>query len=168
MTPYDEVLQLYAQLFVALAGFAGIIAAFNTFSVAPEATAFRVRFLVAVALFSLIASVLPMYPPLYGAPEIASLRISSFVAAAGLCGIAVANWRAVRGLFKSGVLHTQSLAIVLYVGAAVQAIGLVAVAAGLLPHFGWAIYLTFLLFSIVVCSYYFVMMMLAADIGKLR
>jgi len=50
MMEYSGLLETLAQLFIAFAGFAGIIAAFSTIRLSPEITVFRLRALIAVAL----------------------------------------------------------------------------------------------------------------------
>ena len=168
MIAHFDYLQLFAQLYIAIAGFAGIIAAFGTFNIAPEVITFRVRFLVTVALFGLIMSLLPAFPSLYGAPETDALRISSLLFAMGFFGIVIATWRILSPLYKTGLIHTQMFSAVLYFFAFCEAIALIVVAAGLLPQFAWGIYLSGLLYGLVLCSNYFVMMMFSADIGKGR
>jgi len=50
MFEFAELVYVLAQIFVAFAGFAGVIAAFGSIRLSPDATAFRARFLVAIAL----------------------------------------------------------------------------------------------------------------------
>jgi hypothetical protein len=53
-------LALYAQLAVAVAGFAGVIGAFSQFRMHAEATAFRVRSMVSLAIGEMIFALLPI------------------------------------------------------------------------------------------------------------
>jgi hypothetical protein len=48
MTEHADLLRTIAQISIAFAGFAGVIAAFGRFHLAPEATAFRVMIAVEI------------------------------------------------------------------------------------------------------------------------
>jgi len=164
MMQYSGLLEILAQLFVAFAGFAGIVAAFSTIRLSPEATVFRLRALVVVALFALGVSLLPFLPEAFNATEAESLRISSFLFAVGTCGITLWIWRQLRPIYSAGVLDTQIFAAVQSVVAVLIIIALFAVSAGLVVEMGPAIYLSGLFLGIVMCSFYFVMVILAVEI----
>lgn len=168
MMEYSDLLAILAQLFVAIAGFAGIIAAFSTIRLSPEATVFRLRALVAVALFALVISLLPFLLEAFDTSETASLRISAFVFGVGLCGITVWIWRQLRPLYAAGVLDTQIFAALQSVAGALTIIGLFAVSAGVVIEMAPAIYLSGLFLGIVMCSFYFVMVVLAVEIRTSR
>ncbi len=165
MTEYRGLLEILAQIFIAFAGFAGVVAAFSTIRLSPEATVFRVRSLVAVALFALIASLLPFLPEAFGASEVAALRISAFLFGLGMCGIALWIWRQLSPLYKAGVLDTQIFATLEYIAAGLITIGLFAVSAGRFAELAPAIYLSGLFLGIVLCSFYFIMVILAVEMG---
>ena len=138
MMEYSDLLAILAQLFVAFAGFAGIIAAFSTIRLSPEATVFRLRALVAVALFALVISLLPFLLEAFNTSETASL------------------------------LDTQIFAALQSVAGALTIIGLFAVSAGVVIEMAPAIYLSGLFLGIVMCSFYFVMVVLAVEIRTSR
>jgi len=164
MMQYSGLLEILAQLFIAFAGFAGIVAAFSTIRLSPVATVFRLRALVVVALFALGASLLPFLPEAFNVTETESLRICSFLFAVGTCGIALWIWRQLWPIYSAGVLDTQKFAALQSVAAALLAIALFAVSVGLVVEMGPAIYLSGLFLGIVMCSFYFVMVILAVEI----
>lgn len=163
MTEYRELLEILAQVFIAFAGFAGVIAAFSTIRLSPEATAFRLRALVAVALFSLVVSLLPFLVGAFGASDVASVRISAFVAALGMSGFTVWVIRELLALYSARLLDTQVYAVLL-IGVGVLAIfALFAVSVGLLEEKASAVYLCGLFINLVLCSYYFIMVIFAVE-----
>jgi hypothetical protein len=164
MMEHSDLLAILAQLFIAFAGFAGIVAAFSTIRLSPEATVFRLRALVAVALFALVISLLPFLLEAFHASAAATLRISAFLFGVGLCGITVWIWRQLGPIFAARVLDTQIFATLQSVAGALTIIGLFAVSAGLVVEMAPAIYLSGLFLGIVMCSYYFVMVILAVEI----
>ena len=121
MAEYKSLLQIFAQVFIAFAGFAGVIAAFSTIRLSPEVTAFRVRSLVAVALFSLFAALLPFLPEEFGASGTNAIRIASAPVAVGIVGLSIWIWRQSIPLYKAGILDTQIYAILEYTIAAILA-----------------------------------------------
>ena len=166
MTEHADLLQTIAQIAIAFAGFAGVVAAFSTFRLAPEATAYRVRLMVAVALLTLLASLLPFIPVAFGISEDAALRISAFFFGLGTIAVAVWAWGGLRPLYQAGLLNTQVITTVWYTIGAVLIIGLMTVAAGGIATLGPAIYLGGLFFGIILCCFYFFMLMLAIELGK--
>lgn len=164
MMEHSGLLEILAQLFIAFAGFAGIIAAFSTIRLSPEATIFRLRALVVVALFAVVVSLLPFLPAAFNAGETASLRISAFLFGVGMCGLTLWIWRQLMPLYSSGVLDTQKYAVLQSAAAALITLGLFAVSAGLVVEMAAAVYLSGLFLGIVMCSFYFVMVVLAVDI----
>jgi len=168
MTEHREILEILAQVFVAFAGFAGVIAAFSTIRLSPEATAFRLRALVAVALFSLVVSLLPFLFGAFGASEIATVRISAFVAALGMSGFAVWVIRELLALYSARLLDTQVYAVLLMGVGAIAILALFAVAGGLLEEIASAVYLCGLFVNLVLCSYYFIMVIFAVEIKSTK
>jgi len=168
MMEYRGLLETLAQLFIAFAGFAGIVAAFSTIRLSPEITVFRLRALVAVALFSLVVSLLPFLPEAFNASEAAALRISAFLFGVGMCGIALWIWRQLSPLYSAHVLDTQVFATLLFTAAALLTIGLFSVSAGLMVEMAPAIYLSGLFLGIIMCSFYFIMVILAVEIRTLK
>jgi hypothetical protein len=168
MMEYRGLLETLAQLFVALAGFAGIVAAFSTIRISPEATVFRLRALVAVALFSLVVSLLPFLLESFSTSEAAALRISAFLFGLGTCGIFLWLLRQLLPLFSAHVLDTQIFATLQSIVVALITIGLFSVSAGLVVEMAPAIYLSGLFMGIIMCSFYFIMVILAVDIRTLK
>ena len=52
MVDQADLLQTIAEISIAFAGFAGVVAAFGKFRLAPEAALFRIRLMVVVALLA--------------------------------------------------------------------------------------------------------------------
>ena len=167
MTEFRELLHTLAQIFIAFAGFSGVVAAFSTIRLSPEATIFRVRALVVVALFSVVVSLLPFLVEAFKVSDAAALRISSFIVGIGMCGIGGWIWRQLSSLYSAQLLDTQVSAALLSTVAAPITIGLFAVSAGLALDFAAAIYLSCLFLGLLICSYYFVMVIVAVDV-KMR
>lgn len=166
MTEHSGLLLACAQIAVALAGFSGVVAAFSKFRLHPAATAFRVRLMVAASLSTVLFSLAPFVPMLFGAGEQASWRICSAVMALG--GAAFPFWavRSARRLYKAGILHTQPVTIVTNIIGGALTIALFASAAGLIEGRQAAIYVAALYFTLTLCAYYFLMQMFAIDLGK--
>ena len=164
MTDHWDLLQTLAQIFIAFAGFSGVVAAFSTIRLSPEATVFRVRALVMVALFSEVVSLLPFLVDAFKAPEAVALRISSFVAGIGMCAVGRWVWRQLLALYSAKLLDTQLYAVLLSIVAVPIVIGLFAVSAGLARDFAAAIYLSSLYLGLFICSYYFVMVIIAVEV----
>jgi hypothetical protein len=166
LTEQADLLLTIAEIAIALAGFAGVVAAFSTFRLAPEATVFRVRLMVAEALMVLVAALLPIVIVKFGVSESTALRISAFLMGLGVTGVAVWAWIGLRPLYQAGLLKTQVITTVWYTIGVALAIGLFSVAAGYMVVIAPAIYLSGLFFGIVLCCFYFIMLILAADLGK--
>ena len=164
MTDHPDLLQTLAQVFIAFAGFSGVVAAFSTIRLSPEATVFRVRALVVVALLCEIASLLPFLMITIAASETAALRISSFLVGAGMCVVGRWVWRQLSSLYSANLLDTKKYAVLLSMAAVPIAIGLFAVAAGMAREFAEAIYLSSLYLGLFICSYYFVMVIIAVEV----
>ena len=166
MAEQADLLLTIAEIAIALAGFAGVVAAFGTFRLAPEATAFRVRLMVTEAVMVLVAALLPFVIATFGVSESTALRISAFLLGLGMIGVAVWAWVGLRPLYQAGLLKTQVITTVWYTIGAALAIGLLSVAAGRMVVIAPAIYLSGLFFGIVLCCFYFIMLILAADLGQ--
>jgi hypothetical protein len=167
LAEHSELLTIFAQLFIAFAGFSGVVAAFSTIRLSPEVTIFRVRALVVVALLSLTVSLLPFLAEAFGASDLAALRICSLVFALAMCGFVLWGWPRLSSLISAGLLGRKLYALVLplmLLPAALIVLGLVAVSGGLVRDVGAAIYLSGLYFALVLCSYYFVVVILAVEI----
>jgi len=161
---YIDLLEIFAQLFIAFAGFAGVVAAFSTIRLSPEVTAFRLRALVVVALFSLVVSLLPFLPEAFNVTAVDSLRISAFAFGVGTVGIGQWLGRQLWKIYSAGVLDTQIFAVVQFAAAILITAGLFTVSAGFLAGIAAAIYLSGLFLGLVMCSFYFVMVVLAVEI----
>jgi len=81
----------------------------------------------------------------------------------GVIQIAVWNLRQAIPLFRSGELDTQVFTVINHLIAAILLVALLAVSAGFLGEFAPAVYLSGLYFLLVLCSYFFIMVILAVD-----
>jgi hypothetical protein len=166
MTQHSDLLLTLAQIFIAFAGFAGVVAAFSHFRLAPEATAYRVRLMVAVALLMLLGSLLPLVFEATGMSAEGVTRLSASFLASGGIAIGLWAWQRLRPLYRAGLLNTQLITTVWYATTAMLVLGLFGVGAGFSQALAPAMYLGALFFGIVLCSYYFFMLMLAIELGK--
>ena len=164
MTDHWDLLQTLAQIFIAFAGFSGVVAAFSTIRLSPEATVFRVRALVMVALFCEVVSLLPFLLDAFKVSEAAALRISSFIVGIGMCVVGRWVWRQLSSLYSAKLLDTQMYAVLLSMITVPIIIGLFAVSAGMAREFAEAIYLSSLYLGLFICSYYFVMVIIAVEV----
>jgi hypothetical protein len=159
-----DLLQTIAQISLAFAGFAGVVAAFSKFRLAPEAAIFRVRLMVVIALAILLFSLFPFLPPKFGVTELATWRLSAFLLSIVVLIIAFWSWRHLKPLYQAGLLKTQKITVVWYSAGALLCVGLLGSAAGLFGSLASAIYVTGLFFSLALCSFYFVMLMIAVEL----
>jgi len=167
LAKYSGLLEIFAQLFIAFAGFSGVVAAFSTIRLSPEVTVYRLRALVVVALLSLVVTLLPFLGAAFGAPDQAALRISAFVFGLAMCGFILWSWPQLSSLYSAGFLNTKFyviVAFVMFLAAALIVIGLFGVSGGLLREVSEAIYLSGLYFALILCSYYFVEVILSVEI----
>ena len=162
----EDFYQLFAELSVAFAGFAGVVGAFSKFRVVAEAIALRVRFLVSVALTVLIASLLPPVLLALRVSEVVTLRVSAFFVAICLTIVSVWAWRSFRPLQRAGLINTQLATAIVYAIAIPFVVALWIVASGGFAAHAASIYLATLLVGIVSCCYYFILLMFAIDIGQ--
>lgn len=163
MTEHSNLLEILAQVFIAFAGFAGVIAAFSTIRLSPEATAFRVRSLVTLSLISLVVSLLPFLVKTFDISEAAVLRISALVAGLGMSGFSLWTYRQLSSLYSARLLDTQIYAMPLLGFGAIFILLLFAVSGGLFRDLAIAIYLSGVFYNLVVCSYFFVMVIFAVE-----
>jgi len=157
-----ELLQTLAQIAVSFAGFAGVVGAFSRFSAHARVNAFRVRGMVALALFALVAALVPLAIAAFGAGVETTWRTSSgFVAAIGALLFA-SLMRGVLPLLREGLLHTQWLNVLWYTLATLILVALCTVAAGLVAATAaWGIYGASLSLLLVLCAYNFLMLVLS-------
>ena len=157
---------IFAELSVAFAGFVGIVAAFSTFHAPREVVALRVRFLVVVAMSVLIGSILPFVLIALGTAEHAAIRVSALAVGVGIALICVWSWRIFGPLQRAGLVKTQVASSLLYTVSGAVIFGYSIVVAGRLADQAAAIYLGGLFFGIIMCCWYFILLMFAIDIGK--
>jgi len=153
-------LAIYAQLGVGFAGFAGVIGAYSRFRIHVEATVFRVRAMVALALLEVMFSLLPHLIAGFGASEAVTWRISAGLLATGGAAAVLIMAPQARLLYRVGRLM-RNAAYVLCVVAALLIAPLYATAAGFAPGYARACYFAFLFFGMIVCAYHFFMVMVA-------
>jgi len=166
MTILEDLYQIFAELSVAFAGFAGVVGAFSKFRVVPEAVALRVRFLVAIALGVLVGSILPFVLIALGITEHVAIRVSAFIIGICTTSVGVWAWRGLRPLQRAGLIHTQAVTALMYVVACPVIVGYFVVAAGGLVPQAAAIYLGGMFFGIVSCCWLFLLLIFTIDIGK--
>ena len=166
MVILEDFYQIFAELSVAFAGFAGVVGAFSKFRVVPEVIALRVRFLVTVALIVLIGSLLPPVLTTLPVSENVTMRVSAFVIAICMSLVFVWSWRKFRPLQRAGLIHTQIATAIMYAVVCPFIIALWVVAAGGLASNAAAIYLAALFMGVVSCCWYFILLMFAIDIGQ--
>lgn len=160
--PPDSAAQLgiYAQLAVGFAGFAGVIGSFSRFRIHAEATAFRVRAMVILALLLAIFSLLPMLIAAFGLPELAVWRICGGILAPVSTVAVTIMARQASILYRVGRLM-KTAAYVLCSVAGLLILPLYATAAGFAPAYASACYFALMFFAIFVCAYHFMMLMIA-------
>lgn len=161
----EEFYEIFAELSVALAGFAGVVGAFSKFRVVPEAVNLRVRFLVSMALTVLIGSIVPPVLLALGVTEPVSMRVSAFVVAACASSLAVYAWTRLRRLQRAGLIHTQIVTAILYAIGGPFIVALWIVALGGLTTHAATIYVAALLTGLVSCCWYFIQLIFTVDIG---
>jgi hypothetical protein len=158
-------LAIYAQLGVGFAGFAGVIGAFSRFRIHIEATVFRVRAMVALALMEVLFSLLPMLVAGFGVADEIAWRISAGVlATAGLIAMLIMAPQA-RRLYQIGRLM-RTAAYVLCVVCALLIAPLYLGAFGVAPLSAMSAYFAFLFFGMIVCAYHFFMVMVAVRLDE--
>lgn len=158
-------LGIYAQLGVGFAGFAGVIGSFSKFRIHAEATAFRVRAMVTLALMEALFSLLPMLVAGFGPSDAGTWRISALVLAIAGTGAAVVMARQASRLYRMGRLIRWA-AYVLCATCALLVAPLYATAAGLGEGYAQAFYFAFMFFGMVVCAYHFIMLMIAVRLDE--
>lgn len=158
-------LGVYAQLAVGFAGFAGVIGSFSKFRIHAEATAFRVRAMVTLALMEAIFSLLPSLIAGFGVSEPTTWRISAGILASAASVAVVIMARQASILYRVGRLM-KTAAYVLCALAVLLIVPLFATAFGAADRFTAACYFTVMFFGMVVCAYHFIMLMIAVRLDE--
>lgn len=156
-------LQIYAQVAVGFAGFAGVIGAFSHFRIHAQATAFRVRAMVGVALVEVLFALLPSVVAGFGAGEALTWRICSGLLAALTTALLLTMARRASILYRAGRLFRLA-AHLLSALAAVLIVPLFAVALGYLGAYASAVYFAMMFFGMFLCAYHFLMLMVAVQL----
>lgn len=158
-------LQIYAQVAVGFAGFAGVIGAFSKFRIHAQATAFRVRAMVGIALAEVIFAFLPSLIAGFGVSEAMTWRIACGAMAVISTGLLAVLVRQASILYRMGRLFR--LAAYVLAAVAVVIIGpLYASAAGAMGGYEPAIFFAMLFFGMVMCAYHFIMLMIAVELDE--
>jgi hypothetical protein len=165
MMQHTDLLLTLAQLFVALAGFAGILAALGRFRLAPEPAAFRAHVVIAVALLALLASLLPLVLDAARLPNQAMMRLSASFLGSGAIAICAWAWQRLRPPRSAGPRDARIAATAAYAIIAALVIALFAVGAGFVADLAPAIYLSALFFCIALCAFHFFALVLAIELG---
>jgi hypothetical protein len=162
LSPDDAAqLQTYGQLAVGFAGFAGVIGVFSRFRIHPQATAFRIRAMVVIAVTEVVFSLAPTMIARFGISETTTWRVSAGTAAVVGTAVMLVVVRHLRRLYRAGHLKTQVFSYVFVAAYAAMTLPLFAAALGYAQRYTAALYFAQLFFGMVVCSYYFVMLMIA-------
>lgn len=158
-------LSIYSQVAVGFAGFAGVIGAFSRFRMHAEATAFRVRAMVGVALLEVIFSLLPPLVAGFGAGEALTWQICSGLLAVVTTGLLVVMVRQASILYRVGRLMRNAAYVLSAVGLA-AIVPLYATAAGVTGAYAAATYFAMLFFGMALCSYHFILLMVAVQLDE--
>lgn len=153
-------LGIYAQMAIGFAGFAGVIGAFSRFRMHAEATAFRVRAMVALALMEAVFSLLPSLVAGFGLPAESAWRTSGGLLAVCSTGAMLIMARQARILYRVGHLM-RTAAYVLCAVAVIVIAPLAAAVLGVWTRLVEPLYFTVLFFGMVVCAYHFILLMVA-------
>lgn len=162
----EDFYEIFAELSVALAGFAGVVGSFSKFRVVPEAVSLRVRFLVSVALTVLVGSLLPPVLMAVGLPEMIAIRVCALVFAICITVMAVWAWPKLKPLQRAGLIKTQVPTKIMYAVACPYVVALLIVAAGGFGIYAPSIYLGALFLGIASCCWYFILLIFSIDIGR--
>jgi hypothetical protein len=168
MTQHTDLLLTLAHVFIAFAGFAGVVAALGRFRAAPDATAYHAHVVVAAALLALSACVLPLVLDAARLPTQAVTRLSASFLASGAIAIGAWAWQRLRVLQTTGLRSTQAVTAIGYAFIAGLVIALFTVGAGFLAALAPAIYLIALLACLVLCAFHFFTLVLAIELGGRR
>lgn len=158
-------LSTYSQVAVGFAGFAGVIGAFSRFRMHAQATAFRVRAMVGVALLEVIFSLLPPLVAGFGAGEALTWRICAGLLAVTTTGLLAVMVRQASVLYRVGRLMRNAAYLLSAVGVVVI-VPLYATAAGLTGTLAPATYFAMLFFGMALCSYHFILLMVAVQLDE--
>lgn len=162
---YAGQLTVLAPIATGFAGFAGVIGAFSEFRMHAEATAFRVRAMVTLALMEVIFSLLPWLIANFGLGEATTWRIAGgFLATAAAVAVVIMS-RQASILYRTGRLMRMAAYILSTAAVAVIA-PLYATVFGLGAQYLTACYFATMFFGIVVCAYHFMMLMIAVRLDK--
>jgi hypothetical protein len=158
-------LGIYAQLAVGFAGFSGVIGSFSRFRIHAEATAFRVRAMVTLALMEAIFALLPSLITGFGVREATAWRIAGALLAVAASVAVVIMARQASILYRVGRLM-KTAAYILCALALTVIVPLGATVAGLASRLTEACYFAVLFFGMVVCAYHFIMLMVAVKLDE--
>lgn len=158
-------LSTYSQVAVGFAGFAGVIGAFSRFRMHAQATAFRVRAMVGVALMEVIFSLLPPLVSGFGAGEALTWRICAGLLAVVTTGLLLVMVRQASILYRVGRLMRNAAYLLSAVGVVVI-VPLYATAAGVTGSRAPATYFAMMFFGMALCSYHFILLMVAVQLDE--
>lgn len=165
MTQHIDLLLTLACVFVAFAGFAGLIASCGHSRAAPDTAAYHAQLVVGVALLALSASLLPLVLDAARLPTQGVTRLSASFFASGAIAIGAWAWQRLRARQTSELRSTRVAAAVGHTLVAALVIALFVVGAGFLAAQAAAIYLIALLACMALCALHFSMLVLAIDLG---
>ena len=160
----SDQLALFAQLAVTFAGFAGVIGSFSQFRMHAEATAFRVRSMVALGVGECVMALLPIILANFGLSERAVWTIAGGLLALVTLTLLVVLGRGATRLYRAGWLF-RGAAYVLMLGNLLVALPLAAASLGLVAWPVPPLYFAVLFFGLTVCAYHFAMLINAVRLG---
>ena len=158
-------LQLYAQLALTFAGFAGVIGAFSQFRIHAEATSFRVRSMVALGVGICMMALLPLLLDGFGLTAITLWRACGGLLAMIALGLLVFLGSGASRLYREGRLMRGAAYVLIAIGVAAAA-PLGAASAGLVGLPVEPLYFALLFFGLLVCAYHFVMLIWAVRLNR--
>ena len=145
------------------AGFAGVIGAFSHFRIHAQATAFRVRAMVAAALMEVLFALLPSVVAGFGVGEVLTWRICCGAVAVATSVLLLVSARRASILYRMGRLFRIAAYALSAVAAALIA-PLIAAALGFWVAYASAFYFAMLFFGMFLCAYHFLMLMIAVEL----
>jgi hypothetical protein len=158
-------LQAYGQLAIGFAGFAGVIGAFSHFRMHAQATAFRVRAMVVLALGEALFSLLPSLIASYGVSDTVTWRFAGGALAVASTAMIIVLARQASILYRVGRLM-KTAAYVLCVAGVIGVTPLYFAALGLIDRYAAGSYFAMMFFGVIVCSYHFTMLIIAVRLDE--
>ena len=168
MTQHADLLATLAQIFIAFAGFTGVVVVLGRFRPPSQTSAYRARLILAVSLLALLASLVPLVFDAGGLPADAINRLAASFLASGGIAVGLWDWQRPRPRSTTGRLNTRLIMAIRCSIATALVAALFAVGAGFFPTFAPAIFIAALFFCAVLSAFYFftLIVAVAVDVGE--